>query len=333
LRADVPLAIALSGGLDSSVVAVEMVRHGAAPEAFTAVFDGDETDLPYARRMAAHLDLSHHVVRAGGADLASQFDRTVAEFDEPFADSSGVATLALARAVGRSHKAILTGDGGDEAFGGYPHYEFVAAKQKIKACAAAVGFADGCGRTGVYVQSKSTFRRAERNRLMERSVERQPVDALGSLLAADDFHQVAPGEALKHALWSDRHLYLANDLTYKTDLALASQGVEGRAPLLDHRLLEWTQNLPAVGLVRGRQKKVLLREAYQGELPREVAARPKHGFGAPVARWLDGPLKDIAHDLVPCRLLDREAQRGARGQRLWTLVALAQWAREWRATW
>jgi asparagine synthase (glutamine-hydrolysing) len=118
------------------------------------------------------------------------------------------------------------------------------------------------------------------------------------------------------------------------DLALGSRGIEGRAPLLDHRILEWTQHLADQELVRGRQKKVLLREAYRNELPPEIEARSKHGFGTPIQAWLAGPLKDLAHASVPCALLDDPGlQRGATGQRLWTLLMLSLWAHRWRATW
>jgi asparagine synthase (glutamine-hydrolysing) len=334
LRADVPLALALSGGLDSSVVAVEMARQGTHPQAFTVVFNGDQTDLPYARSMATKLGLPHEVLSAESAGLAVQVAHAAGEFDEPFADSSGLAALALAQSLDGRYKVILGGDGGDEAFGGYSHYRFIRAKQVAKTCAAAVGLVDGSGRSGIYLQSKSTFRAAERRRMMpgdSRSVGGG--DALGSFVGIDAFHRVAPPGALKHALWSDRHLYLANDLTYKMDIALSSRGIEGRAPFLDHRLLEWTQSLAEKDLVRGREQKVLLREAYRPELPPEVDARPKHGFGAPVASWLTGPLRELVRESVPCSLLASGPQGGASGQRLWTLLMLSQWARRWGASW
>jgi asparagine synthase (glutamine-hydrolysing) len=335
LRADVPLAVALSGGLDSSVVALEMARHGLRPQALTVIFDGDQTDLPFARSMASWLGIPHEIIPAESSDLAAQIGQTVAEFDEPFADSSAVAALALARAVAGRYKVILDGDGGDEAFAGYSHYEFIGVKQAAKSCAAAAGLVDGRGRSGVYIQSRSTFRAAERLRLLNghRAADANREDALRALIRIDEFHRVAPQGALKHALWSDRHLHLANSLTYKADLALGSQGIEGRAPLLDHRILEWTQNLGDQDLVRGRQKKVLLREAYRNELPPEIEARPKHGFGAPVAAWLAGPLKELVRASVPCRLLAPELQHGTAGQRLWTLLALSGWAEHSRASW
>ena len=116
------------------------------------------------------------------------------------------------------------------------------------------------------------------------------------------------------------------------DIALGAYGMEGRSPFLDHRILEWTQRLPADDLVRGGKKKILLREAYGEELPRQITTRPKHGFGAPVGAWLAGPLREMVHELLPCPLLDPELQTHARGQRLWTLLTFAQWARHWGAT-
>jgi asparagine synthase (glutamine-hydrolysing) len=126
---------------------------------------------------------------------------------------------------------------------------------------------------------------------------------------------------------------LPNDLNYKTDIALASRGLEGRAPFLDHRVLEFAQGLEPADLVRGREKKVLLRQAYRTELPVSVIERPKHGFGAPIEAWLAGALQELRRESLPCPLLDAAAQRAASGQRLWTLLAFARWARAWKATW
>jgi asparagine synthase (glutamine-hydrolysing) len=181
------------------------------------------------------------------------------------------------------------------------------------------------------VQSKTTFRLRERSRLLAGHASGA---TLQELLASDSYLQIAPaGGALQRALWSDRHLHLANDLTYKVDIALAAYGMEGRAPFLDHRILEWAQGLDAKHLVRGRQKKVLLRETYRNALPAGVLDRAKHGFGAPIAAWLAGPLKETVRASLPCPLLDPEGQRSASGQRLWTLLTFARWAQKWGAQW
>jgi asparagine synthase (glutamine-hydrolysing) len=236
----------------------------------------------------------------------------------------------LAQTLRGRYKVVLNGDGGDEAFGGYRHYEHIGLKQILKQAAAATGWVDGTGPAGVYVASKATFPERDRNRLLN---GHGAPDRLPRLLSADEFLRVSPRGALKQAMWSDRHLYLANNLAYKMDIALGSCGLEGRAPLLDHRILEWAQGLPDRELVRGRQKKVLLREAYRGDLPREVASRPKHGFGAPIQTWLDGPLRELVRESLPCPLFDAACQRGLRGQRLWTLLVFAGWARQWSAGW
>jgi asparagine synthase (glutamine-hydrolysing) len=288
------------------------------------VFDGDETDLPYARRMARALGLRHEVLES----RAQPLDGT--EYDEPFADSSAVAALALARTLAGRYKVVLNGDGGDEAFGGYRHYEFIGVKQTLKRAAAAAGLVDGRGSGGVYVCSKATFRASERRGLLNGHAA---AGTLPGLLSADEFLRNSPRGILKQAMWSDRHLYLANNLAYKMDIALGACGLEGRAPLLDHRILEWAQGLSTRELVHGREKKVLLREAYRDQLPSEVSSRPKHGFGAPIEAWLEGPLRAHVRESLPCPLLDAAGQRNLRGQRLWTVLAFSEWARQWGATW
>jgi asparagine synthase (glutamine-hydrolysing) len=299
------------------------------------VFPAEQTDLPHARAIASHLNLRHHVIEVPTQAAASQLDLASAHYDEPFADSSALPSLALAAALGGRYKVILNGDGGDEAFAGYPHYEYIAAKQALKGAAASAGFADGSGGVGVYVQSKAVFRSRERAQLLS---EHAPGSTLAELLASDSYLRQAPHGALHRALWSDRHLYLANNLTYKMDIALAAFGMEGRAPFLDHRILEWAQSLDSNDLVRGREKKVLLREAYRDALPATVLDRPKHGFGAPIASWMAGPLRETIRESLPCPLLDLKAQhlyaqKEAEGQRLWTLLTFARWAQRWGARW
>lgn len=331
LQADVPLAVALSGGIDSSVIAAEAVRQGTRPDGFTVIAEGDETDLPYAVSMARRHGLAHEVVRMPAIAPVERVLQATGHYDEPFADSSALCSLDLARALSGRYKVILNGDGGDEAFAGYHAYTRIAMKQAIKAAAAGVGMRDGTGPTGVYVQSRALFRQRECSTLMNGHAGG---GALPKLLAADEYLRVSPGgSALKRALWTDRHLHLANALTHKMDMALGAYGVEGRAPFLDHRIMEWTQGLPSGDLVRGKERKILLREAYRAELPREIVRRPKHGFGAPIRAWLAGPLREMVRDSLPCPLFDPALQKAASGQRLWTLLMFARWAARWGARW
>jgi asparagine synthase (glutamine-hydrolysing) len=330
LRSDVPVAVCLSGGVDSSVIAANCAQLETKLDAYTVALDGDRTDLPWAAQVARHLGLRHEVIEARSGDVVQQMEETCARYDEPFADSSALPSLVLARALAGRYKVVLTGDGGDEAFAGYRHYEHIAAKQFLKAAAVGAGWREGMGPVGVYVQSKTTFCLSERARLLNgHSVG----DTLSRLLSEDGFLSQASGGPLKRALWSDRHLYLANDLTYKSDVALSAHAVEGRAPFLDHRILEWAQGLDDSDLVRGREKKVILREAYRRDLPAGVLDRAKHGFGAPISRWLNGPLLEAHRALLPCPLLQPGWQKGLTGQRLWTLFSFASWAQHWGAAW
>ena len=340
LRADVPIALCLSGGVDSSVIAAECVRQGANPETFTVRFggegtDGEDADLVYARQVARHLGLRHHALdtadRQAGGEVETLVRDAVRHYDEPYADSSALPSLALARALAGRYKVIFDGDGGDETFGGYKYYEHIAAKQILKRAAAAVGFCDGAGTgaSGVYVESKVTFRAAQRARLLNgHGAGRTLAELLG-----ERWFLPPAGSALQRALAADRHLLLANGLTYKMDIALGAFGIEGRAPFLDHRLVEWAQRLPNRDLVCGREKKILLRAAYAAALPGGVLDRPKQGFGAPISRWMEGPLRELVRNSLPCPLLEGGAPADWTGQRLWTLFMFSAWARHWRAGW
>ena len=139
LRSDVPVALALSGGVDSTVIAAEAARQDVRTDAFTVIAEGDETDLPYARLVAQKYGLRHEVLRAPAASAAQRVRDAAEHFDEPFADSSALSSLELARSLAGRYKVILNGDGGDEAFGGYRHYGHIALKQAVKAAAAGVG--------------------------------------------------------------------------------------------------------------------------------------------------------------------------------------------------
>jgi asparagine synthase (glutamine-hydrolysing) len=337
LRSDVPVAIYLSGGVDSSIVANECAHLGARLDAFTASFNGDDTDARHAAVVAERLGLAHEIIPVEDRHITDHIESFLDPYDEPFADGSALPSLALARALAGRYKVVLNGDGGDEAFGGYRHYERIQVKQAVKAVAAAAGLGDGWPEISgsralqLYVQSKALFRTQDRSAMV--NGHGTAPDSLTRLLATDDFLAHANGGALKRALWSDRHLYLPNNLAYKMDIALGAYGIEGRAPFLDHRVLEWSQNLDASELVRGSEKKILLRAAYRGVLPDRILDRPKLGFGAPIAKWLDGPLREFANDLMPCPLLEGAPQKKQSGDRQWALVALANWARRWNAQW
>jgi asparagine synthase (glutamine-hydrolysing) len=351
LRSDVPIGVFLSGGIDSSAVAAECVEQGQSLPAFTVTFDEDETDLPYAKQVAERLKLEHVIIHASGEAAGDDLCDIQEYYDEPFADTSNLPSVAIARAVHGQFKVVLNGDGGDEAFAGYRHYERVAMKQAIKRLSVAAGVKDGRWNNPwqVYFQSKAVFRKGQRSALMGKPANPD----FGDCLEAHPYFQPDAQAALKRsgtddalhrALWADRHLYLPDDLLYKIDIALMSQGIEGRAPFLDHRLMEWSQRLPVSDLVQGSSKKALLKKAYAGILPDEVLNRPKHGFGSPVRSWLKGPLRTLVEQHLPTPLFQSPPQEtllqtfektgtAEDAIRIWHLLAFALWAQRWRAAW
>ena len=344
LRSDVPIGLFLSGGIDSSAIAAECVRQGHYHKAFTVKFDKDDTDLPYAESVARQLGLKHEVVEMAGTPLADDLQEVVTFYDEPFADTSNVPSYRIAQETRGCFKVVLNGDGGDEAFGGYRHYEYATIKQWTKRFATVVGACDGSLRDPwqTYFRSKALFRETQRRELLAGHWVAE--GCFRDLIATDPFLTAyKPRGALDMAMWADRHMYLPNDLLYKMDIALMSQGIEGRSPLLDHRLLEWTQRLPPHDRVHGRTKKALLSAAFRGILPDAVLNRPKHGFGSPIQRWLNGPLKPLVAEYLPCPLFSPVPQQallrgfagGASGTpaRVWTLLLFALWAKHWRVHW
>jgi asparagine synthase (glutamine-hydrolysing) len=344
LQADVPVGLYLSGGIDSSAIAVECAALNQNIAALTVTFDADSTDLPHACTVAKQFGLQHEIVTATGRQLADDLTNIHWFYDEPFADSSSIPCYYIARQTQGRFKVILTGDGGDEALAGYPHYEFVAAKQLLKRSAAAVGLKDGSWRDprSTYFQSRALFRQRARTELLRACPAHS--GGFAGYLKNEPFLQTVPTGSLHRALWADRHVYLPNDLLYKMDIALMAHGIEGRSPFLDHRLLEWCQRLPAKQLVRYRSKKRLLRRAYRSDLPDEILDRRKHGFGAPVKHWLQGPLRDLLRDYLPTNLLDSAPQKrlhdsfshkpsAQTAQQLWILLTFAVWAKKWNVRW
>lgn len=344
LRSDVPVALFLSGGIDSAAIATECCEQNHKVHVFTATFDYDSTDLPYAIAVARHLGLDQEIIHLDGNGIRDEIHNIVWHYDEPFADTSNIPSYYIAKAA-KEFKVVLNGDGGDEAFGGYEHYEYVGLKQKLKLIAAIIGLKDGGNRDPwqVYFQSKTLFRRHRRVALLD---GRADFDCTVTRFINEDpfLHACPPSDALHRALWADRHIYLAHDLLFKMDIALMAHSIEGRSPFLDHRLLEWSYSLPAKELVVGKQKKVLLRRFLRKRLPRFILDRTKHGFGSPVVSWLSGPLNDLCDEFLPTPLLEKATQELALARfrttrkisdamRLWTLLSLALWANRWKARW
>jgi asparagine synthase (glutamine-hydrolysing) len=361
LESEVPLGVFLSGGLDSSIVVAEIARAGIRARTFSVGFRSDQHDeTRYAAEVAERFGTDHTRLVADD-DVQTLFDRFTTAYDEPFADSSALATLAVARAAREHVTVVLTGDGGDEIFGGYERYGWfrrgAETREKLGPFAnAAGGAATGIGRMlgngrlrhagslvrdpwAWYRDALFHFSPAGARSLLRPDVAAS-IDAAGPVRRLDGLWARGTG-SLSDLGWVDEHTYLADDLLTKMDRATMSFSVEARSPLLDHVLAEQAARFPDSWLFSGGRGKAILRAAYRDELPEAVLTRPKMGFGVPIERWLKGPLRSEVERLLlgdsalwtwlrpdaTSRLVSAFLDGGpVRARLVWNLTALAGWA-------
>ena len=361
LESEVPLGVFLSGGLDSSTVVAEMASAGIQAKTYSVGFrhaSFDETR--YSRLIAETFGSDHHELEAD-QDAEAMFRDFVTYYDEPFADSSALATLAVARAAAEHVTVILTGDGGDEMFGGYLRYAAFRRAGRIRralgplaplAGSAVAGGGRALGRRGLTAGGRFVRRPWEGYR--DRLFHFGPGDLAGILrpevMAGIDPYAASAGldslwarrpPSASTLLWVDEQTYLPDDLLTKMDRATMAHSLEARSPLLDHVLAELCAELPENLLFDGLVGKSILREAYAEVLPPEILHRGKMGFGVPIADWMrselrplteqlllsdDGPLwvwfeRDAVRSLVRRFLAGDEARRW----KAWNLLALAGW--------
>lgn len=376
--ADVPLGAFLSGGIDSSLVVAQMQAQSPTPvRTFTIGFAEAEFDESrFARAVARHLGTDHTELVVSPAEARAVIPALPETYDEPFADVSQIPTC-LVSALARRHVTVsLSGDGGDELFAGYGRYPAArrawwwrshltrplrsAAVQALRATARV-------SRTLPAGRLLGTGARPERlDKLVDVLQADAAVDVFRRLIStahAPDavmLHPAAQGCAIEDLLaapsamtFTDRMLlvdtkvYLPDDLLTKLDRASMAVGLEGRVPLLDHRLVEFTLRLPLRLKLRDGKGKWLLKRVLARYLPRRMFDRPKMGFEVPIGRWLAGPLHDWANELLdPACLAEggvfdpaavAELWRGCRtapgrgAHLVWAVLMFEAWRRHWRA--
>jgi asparagine synthase (glutamine-hydrolysing) len=324
LRSDVPLGAFLSGGVDSSAVVALMAEQLDRPVLTCSVGFREQThnELPYARAIAERFGCDHreHVIEPALRDL---IPRLVRFFDEPFADSSAVPTYYVSQ-MARQHVTVaLSGDGGDEVFAGYSRHYLQKLEHRLRLIIGTAGTAA--------LAQLAAFLPAMKGRNTLRKLGMAPDAAYawkhcGFLFTGEGKHKLYdaglaaicepfdPGERfrsyynrcsandpLDKALYVDIKTYLADDILVKVDRMSMAHALEVRAPLLDHKFLEFTASLPASMKLNGGQTKVLLRRLIEGSIPPEVRNRKKHGFTMPLAEWLRGSLRELVEDILNSR--------------------------------
>jgi asparagine synthase (glutamine-hydrolysing) len=365
LEADVPIAAFVSGGIDSALIAQHAASESARPlEAFAIGFrEAAFDEAPYARATAAALNVPIHVTYLDDQVLLDHLVDALGAYDEPFGDSSSLATFVLSRKVARSHKVALGGDGGDEAFAGYRKYRVIRARELLGRLPAGRGLFRGVfgllpeftDRTRWWSEALRTARR------LRQGMQDSDADAYVALTQVADLARTAPlvrepslagrfedamraryvsapGRQLGRHLACDFANPLPNDMLTKVDRASMRCSLEVRVPFLDHELVQAGVGLPEA-FSAGRRGKAVLRALHRRAFGPKLADRPKQGFAVPVERWLRSTLAGVCDELFSRERIDRygllnsEALAEGRWRRwahrepqlLWHAFSLAAW--------
>ncbi len=359
LISDVPLGAFLSGGIDSSLIVALMNEHGARPvRTFSIRFENPEYDeADHAAAVARHLGTDHYEQTCGDKDMLATVDRLPEMFDEPFADSSAIPTFLVSKIARERVTVALSGDGGDELFLGYPRHAFSASATWALSLPGSVRRAAAIG------AARMPTRRLRRIADVLRSDETDQYARFITWWSPDELvaltgHPPTDAPFYADALARTQNVpadvrpglldlvsYLPDDILTKVDRASMAVGLEVRAPLLDHRVVELALSLPLSLKRRGRTTKWVLRELLYRRVPRQLVDRPKMGFGVPLGDWFQGPLREpmndycsgtdledlgIAAPTIRKLWTDFQAGRTHRFDRLWQIYALVAWSRRLR---
>ncbi len=327
LLSDVPLGAFLSGGIDSSAIVGLMRELGQNPlKTFSIGFEDESyNELDYARSIARKFDTDHHelMLRPQALQLT---EKLVNHLDEPFGDFSIFPTFLVSQMAREHVTVILSGDGGDEVFGGYEHYlaqkmarlPLVTAAQKILS-PFIKGFPPSPKKKGVwnklqrFNQGFSYHKDLRHFRWMMFQTEqdkhtlytedfKKEIGGIHSLHKSDPFSQIFPQlenyDPINGELFLDLKTYLVDDILVKVDRMSMASSLETRVPLIDHKIVEFLFRLPGQLKLHGKETKWLFKKTMEGLLPRENIYRRKEGFSIPIKHWLKTDLKDLMGDML-----------------------------------
>lgn len=324
---EVPLGAFLSGGVDSSAVVAIMA--GLSPSAVKTCSIGFSepafNESEFAQMVADRYQTEHHLDRVASDDF-DLIDTLARLYDEPYADSSAIPTYRVCQLARKHVTVALSGDGGDESFGGYRRYRTHLQEERMRSALPlalrkplfgwlgrlypkadwaprifrAKSTFEGMARTPLeaYFHSVSILRAPMRQQLFSTAFR----NSLAGYDAIEVFHRHAAKAATPDPLaliqYLDLKTYLVGDINTKVDRASMAHSLEVREPLMDHELIEWLATLPSSQKIRGPEGKFLLKKSMASRLPDEVLYRPKMGFAVPLARWFRGPLRQRVREAI-----------------------------------
>lgn len=325
--AEVPLGAFLSGGVDSSAVVAKMAAITRSPVSTCSIaFDDPKFNEAEFAQLVADRYRTDHRIETVASDDYDLIDTLARLYDEPYADSSAIPTYRVCELARKHVTVALSGDGGDETFGGYRRYRVHLMEERLRSMLPASVRQPLFGLFGrIYpkadwaprvFRAKTTFQGMARTSVEAYfnlvSILRDPMRAqlfsarlkseLSGYNALGVFNehaaQVESPDALALIQYLDLKTYLVGDINTKVDRASMAHSLEVREPLMDHELVEWMATLPSSFKIRGPEGKYLLKKALEPQLPEAVLYRPKMGFAVPLARWFRGPLKERVREAV-----------------------------------
>lgn len=334
LVADVPVGAFLSGGIDSAIVVAAMRKASTRVRTYTVGFEGAPDyyeERPAAKQVADFLGTEHTEIAVSAAEALGAVERVFDGLDEPFADSSALPTFLVSQATRRHVTVALSGDGGDEVFGGYRKYqgELLAERYRVLPAALRKNVIEPLARLLPENKAHPLLERVRRVRRflahaggtgaarqagwMRLMAEDEVSALLGTGAAAPSLESAietlranAGGDdAINRMLHADIAFGLPGDMLTKTDRMSMANSLEVRCPLLDHRVVEAAAAMPGAWKLKRGEGKAVLRRAFADTLPADVFERPKKGFEIPIALWLTGPLRSLVETaLEPATLAD-----------------------------
>ena len=366
LIADVPLGALLSGGVDSSAVVALMAREASGPvKTFTVGFDvgGEYNELEEARTIAKRFGTDHHEIVMDPRQAQEWLPKLIWHLDEPLADRAFLPTFLICRFAREKVKVVLTGEGGDELFAGYPRYAWFRAGESlckgvpetIRTAAIKLAGLTAGERIQRYTRLMLTdlpladrhlawvgnFVPDAKSALWGPALKGRPRGEAAKELAAAFFPAEKDGSLLHRLMYLDIKTWLADDILHKVDKMSMATSLEARVPLLDHKLVEFVATLPAAIKLPGFQTKRLLKEAVKDLVPAEILHRRKHAFQVPIAEWFRGGLRELLratllsadrlrHGFFDAQEVQRLVAEHLEGRRdhnqcLWNLVCFQLW--------
>ncbi|PHV12116.1 XrtA/PEP-CTERM system amidotransferase [Chitinimonas sp. BJB300] len=325
--AEVPLGAFLSGGVDSSAVVAMMAGLSQEPVNTCSIAFDDPVfnESAFADMVAKRYQTNHHVetVKSDDFDLIDTLARL---YDEPYADSSAIPTYRVCELARKYVTVALSGDGGDESFGGYRRYRMHLMEERLRAALpqgvrrplfgllgrvypkadwaprifrAKTTF-EGMARSSVeaYFHSVSILRGPMRDQLFSPRFKQEIAGYNARTVFEQHAAKAETDDPLALIQYLDLKTYLVGDINTKVDRASMAHSLEVREPLMDHELVEWLATLPSSLKIRGQEGKFLLKKGMEPYLPDDVLYRPKMGFAVPLARWFRGPLKQRVREAV-----------------------------------